>query len=51
MAAVRLIVLLASPVRVDEGEDLANGLLEYISGQIANAPRLSYTPVETLELI
>jgi hypothetical protein len=38
----------ASPVWIDDGEDLADGLLEHISGQIAYTPRLSHAPVKAL---
>src|SRR5215471_1378303 len=41
----------ASPARVDEGEDLADGLLERFRRQIADAPRLSSAPVKALDLI
>jgi len=41
----------ASPIWVDEGEDLADRLLQHISGQISNAPRLSHAPVKALDLV
>jgi hypothetical protein len=43
--------MLASVIWVDEGEDLADGLLEQIRRQIANALRLSHAPVKALDLI
>ncbi len=42
---------LCDPVCVDEGEDLADGLLQHVRGQSANAPRLSHALVKTLDLI
>jgi hypothetical protein len=43
--------MLASPIWVDEGEDLADDLLEHLRREIANAPRLSHAPVKALDLI
>jgi len=47
----RFTAKLASPVWVDEGEDLANRFLEHISGHATNTPRLSHAPVQALDLI
>ena len=44
-------LMLTSPVGIDEGENLADCLLEHISRQIADAPCLSHAPVEALDLI
>src|SRR5437763_15607579 len=38
-------------VGIDEGEDLADRLLEYIGRRSGNAARLSNSPVQALELI
>jgi hypothetical protein len=42
------IVMLARRVWIDEGEDLADCLLQHVRRQIADAPRLSHTPVKVL---
>src|SRR3989442_8121644 len=44
--SVGFIVMSASAIWIDEGEDLADRLLQNISGQIPNPPRLSHAPVE-----
>ena len=49
--AVRFIVVLASSVWVDEGKDLADRLLQHISGHTDDASRLSDAPVQALDLI
>src|SRR5438552_1767196 len=41
----------ATPVRIHEGEDLADCFLEHVGGQTADTPRLSDAPVEALDLI
>jgi hypothetical protein len=50
-AAIPRAMRLAITVWINEGEDLADCLLQHISGQIANAPRLSHAPVKALNLI
>ena len=51
VASGRVTAMLASPVWVDESEDLADCLLEHISRQISDAPRLSHAPIKALDLI
>jgi hypothetical protein len=43
--------MLASRVWIDEGEGLADCLLQHVRRQIADAPRLSHTPVKGFDLV
>ena len=46
-----LIIALAKPVGIDEGEELANRFLQDITRDATNATRLPHAPVQALYLV